>query len=64
MIQTFYDFIIGIIGQYQPIVIYDSNNEVVESCIDFGYILGVLILIVFIYYVLKTIGGIIYEWCR
>ena len=64
MTTSFYDFIVSIIGTYNPIVIYDSNNEVIDTCVDFSYIFGILILVIFIYQILKTIGGVIYEWCR
>lgn len=64
MNNTFTDFIETIFGQYQPITVYDGNNVPVDTAINFGYIASVVIFIIFLLYLLKTIGGIIYEWLR
>lgn len=61
---TFYEFIKSIFGTYQPITILDSSNEIVDTCVDFGYIASVLLICLVIYFILKTIGGILYEWLR
>lgn len=65
MLDNFIIFIQSIFGQYQPIYLLDQNTgEVLDSSIDWGYIAGVIIFIVVLYFVLKTIGGLIYEWLR
>lgn len=65
MLQTFTDFIQSIFGQYQPIEIIDSTTgQVIDSAVDFGYIAAVICLLVFVYFVLKTLGGLLYEWLR
>ena len=64
MNSTFTDFIETIFGQYQPIIVYDGNNIPVDTAINFGYIASVILLLVFVIYVLKTVGGVIYEWLR
>ena len=62
--STFTDFIESIFGQYQPCVVYDTNNVPVDTAINFGYIASVVLLCIFVIYVLKTVGGVIYEWLR
>lgn len=65
MLQDFTVFIQSIFGQYQPIYVTDSNTgELLDSSIDWGYIAAVVIFIVVLWFVLKTIGGLIYEWLR
>lgn len=65
MLDNFIIFIQSIFGQYQPIYLLDQNTgEVLDSSIDWGYIAGVVIFIIVLYFVLKTIGGLIYEWLR
>jgi len=50
----------NIFGQYQPIYIIDQNTgNVLDSSIDWGYILGVILFIVVLYQVLRCIGGVI-----
>lgn len=62
--NTFTDFIETIFGTYEPCVVYDGNNIPVETSINFGYIASVVLLCIFVIYVLKTVGGVIYEWLR
>lgn len=63
--ETFTDFIDTIFGEYTPsLVIDETSGTVVEGVINFGYIASVVIFIIFVYFVLKTIGGILYEWLR
>ena len=62
--STFTDFIESIFGQYQPCIVYDANNVPVDTAINFGYIASVVLLCIFVIYVLKTVGGVIYEWLR
>lgn len=63
MIQYFKDFIESIFGTYQPILI-DDNGTIIDYSPDWGYIIAGVIFCIFLYSMLKTIGGIIYEWCR
>ena len=64
MVQTFTNFIESIFGAYQPCLIDDGSGTIIESAINWGYIASVVIFIIFMIYVLKTIGGVIYEWLR
>ena len=64
MTQTFTDFLTTIFGTYTPIEIIDQSGAIVDTCVDFGYIMSVIVLLVFVWAVLKTIGGLVYEWCR
>lgn len=65
MLENFIVFIQSIFGQYQPIYAIDQNTgEILDSSIDWSYIAGVVIFIIVLYFVLKTIGGLIYEWLR
>lgn len=65
MLQTFTDFIESIFGVYTPCEVIDSTTgQVIESSINFGYIASVVIFIICLYMLLKTIGGVIYEWLR
>lgn len=65
MVQTFTDFLESIFGTYSPILTYDSNTgEFLDSSINFGYICSVVVFLVCLGYLLKTIGGVIYEWLR
>lgn len=65
MVQTFTDFLQSIFGVYTPITITDTTTgAVVDTCIDFGYICAVVVFLVCVWFVLKTIGGLIYEWLR
>lgn len=64
MIQTLTDFIQSIFGIYNPIPILDSNSEVIDYSPDIGYISAVVIFCICLYMLLKTIGGVIYEWLR
>lgn len=64
MIQDFYTFIQSIFGIYTPISVLDSNGEIIDYAVDFGYIASVVIFLVVLYLVVKTIGGLIYEWLR
>lgn len=58
--DTFTTFFYSIFGEYEPIVVEGATEPVT----NWGYILAVVMLLIFTYQVLKTIGGIIYEWCR
>lgn len=62
--ETFTSFVESIFGVYAPITVIDSTGEIIDSCVNFGYIASVLLMLLFLYFVLKTIGGVIYEWCR
>lgn len=62
--NTFTDFMISLFGTYEPCVVTDQSGTVLESATNWGYILAVLVFLIFLYSVMKTIGGIIYEWCR
>lgn len=63
--NTFVDFIESLFGVYEPCIVTDqTTGTVIESMTNWGYILAVLIFIVFLWFVMKTIGGIVYEWCR
>jgi len=64
MLQTFTDFLQSIFGTYTPILTYDTNGELVDSSINFGYISAVVIFCIVLFFVLKTIGGLLYEWLR
>lgn len=64
MVQTFTEFIESIFGTYTPCLIDDGSGTIIESAINWGYIASVVIFIIFMIYVLKTIGGVIYEWLR
>lgn len=65
MPQTFTNFLETIFGQYSPILTYDSNTgELLDSSINFGYICAVVIFCITLAYLLKTIGGVIYELIR
>lgn len=65
MLQTFTDFLQSIFGTYSPVLTFDSTTgELLDSSIDFGYIASVVIFLVVLLYILKTIGGVIYEWLR
>lgn len=65
MMENFTTFIASIFGEYTPsLVVDETSGAVVEGCINFGYIASVVIFILFVYFVLKTIGGILYEWLR
>lgn len=65
MLQTFTDFLESIFGAYSPILTYDTNTgELLDSSINWGYISAIVIFCLVLGYVLKTIGGLIYEWLR
>lgn len=65
MVQTFTQFLEDIFGQYNPVLTYDTNTgELIDSSINFGYIASVVIFCITLGYLLKTIGGVIYEWLR
>lgn len=65
MVQTFTQFLESIFGQYSPILTYDSTTgDLIDSSINFGYIASVVIFGITLGYLLKTIGGVIYEWLR
>ena len=65
MIQNFVTFLESIFGTYSPVLTYDSTTgELIDSSINFAYICAVLIFCIVLYFVLKTIGGLIYEWLR
>lgn len=65
MVQNFTTFLEDIFGQYSPILTYDSTTgELIDSSINFGYICAVVIFCITLGYLLKTIGGVIYEWLR
>ena len=65
MLQTFTDYLQSIFGTYSPILTYDPNTgDLLDSSINFGYISSVLIFMLVLYFVMKTIGGIIYDWLR
>lgn len=50
----------NIFGQYQPIYVIDqATGEVLDSSIDWGYICCVAVFLIFLYMVLRCIGGII-----
>lgn len=63
MNSTFTDFLEDIFGSYQPIVTMD-NGVVVDVSMNWGYIASVVIFCLTLGYLLKTIGGVIYEWLR
>jgi len=59
------DVITNILGNYEPCYLYDqATGELLDSSINWGYIAQALILIVCIWFIFKTIGGLIYEWLR
>lgn len=65
MLQTFTDYLQSIFGEYSPVLTYDSNTgELLDSSINFGYIASVVIFIVVLYFIMKTVGGVIYDWLR
>lgn len=65
MLQTFTSFLDSIFGTYSPVLTYDANTgDLIDSSINFGYICAVVIFCIVLCYVLKTIGGLIYEWLR
>lgn len=65
MLQTFTQFLENIFGTYSPVLTYNANTgELIDSAINFGYICSVVIFCIVLCYVLKTIGGLIYEWLR
>ena len=65
MIQTFTEYLQSIFGTYSPILTYDANTgELLDSSINFGYIASVFIFALVLYFIMKTIGGIIYDWLR
>lgn len=65
MVQTFTSFMETIFGTYEPCVVTDTTTgQVIEGCINFGYIASVVVFVIFVYFVLKTIGGVLYEWLR
>lgn len=63
MLQTFTNFLQSIFGVYTPYSFTDSNG-VTYLTPDFGYIAAVLIFSIVLFFVLKTIGGLLYEWLR
>ena len=65
MLQNFVTFLESIFGTYMPVLTFDSNTgELLDSSINFAYIGAVVIFCIVLCYVLKTIGGLIYEWLR
>lgn len=65
MEQTFTEFLQILFGVYSPILTYDTNTgELLDSSVDFGYICSVVVFLIVLGFVLKTIGGVIYEWLR
>lgn len=63
--ETFTTFLQSIFGEYQPVYVIDNaTGAVLDSSIDWGYIMAVVVFLVCLYFVLKTIGGLIYEWLR
>ena len=65
MLQTFTDYLQSIFGNYSPVLTYDANTgELLDSSINFGYIASVIIFALVLYFVMKTIGGVIYDWLR
>lgn len=65
MVQTFTEFLESIFGIYEPCVVTDTTTgQVIEGCINFGYIASVVIFCIVLIYLVKTIGGVIYEWLR
>ena len=64
MIENFKTFIESIFGIYQPITEVNSLTGEVISNVDFGYIASVVIFLVVLCFVLRTVGGLIYEWLR
>lgn len=61
--ENFNTFIQSIFGVYSPITEIDASGTLV-SFTDWGYVASVVIFCITLYFVLKTIGGIIYEWLR
>lgn len=53
------DIIITLFGSYNPLT--DSNGAVLDgvASIDFAWIFGVIIFIIFLYCLLKILGGFI-----
>lgn len=66
MTETFTDFLESIFGTYEPCVVTDTTTgQVLEGCINFGYIASVVVFTVVLLYLLKTLGGVIHDWlCR
>ena len=65
MLDTFYNFFINIFGEYEPCYLYDSNTqEFLDASINWGYVMSIIVFIVVLWLILKTIGGLIYEWLR
>ena len=65
MVETFTEFLESIFGSYSPILTYnETTGELLDSSINFGYIASVVVFLVVLGYLLKTIGGVIYEWLR
>lgn len=58
--NTFTDFFYTIFGEYEPCIVEGAS----EPATNWGYILAVVMLLLFTFCMLKTIGGIIHEWCR
>lgn len=62
--NNFVEFIEGIFGEYQPIVQFDDALQGYVTYADWGYIASVLVYLIVVFFFFKTLGGIIYEWCR
>ena len=64
MNETLTDYLINIFGQYNPIAVTDPNTgDIIDLCIDWGYICSVIIFCIVLYAVLKCVGGVIRAIC-
>lgn len=63
MLETFYIFIQSIFGVYQPCLVAGDGGSV-QALTDWGYVASVVIFCIVLIFVLKTVGGVIYEWLR
>ena len=63
MSETLTTYLEQIFGTYQPIITYDSFNEVKDVSINWGYICAVVIFCIVLWAVLKCVGGIIRAIC-
>lgn len=55
----------NIFGSYEPIYLYDSTTgEFLDASINWGYIASIIVFGICLWFILKTIGGLVYEWLR
>lgn len=64
MTETFTEIIERIFGSYQPIDIVNTSGEVIAAEPDYGYIFAMVLFAICLWFLCKTIGGVIYEWLR